>query len=127
MDGHRVESGDRMHQGVTGLQALLCRAHVEASAGDGDGEIREGFCSGHARLWTLGAPLKWKNPKFVFVNSMSDLFHKFVPLKFIEEVFAVMNEADHHTFQVLTKRPGRARALSRRFQWTSQHLARHEH
>ena len=67
---------------------------------------------------SLGAPLAWKNPKFVFVNSMSDLFHKFVPASFIEEVFAVMNEADHHTFQILTKRPGRARALSKRFNWT---------
>ena len=66
----------------------------------------------------LGAPLTWLTPKFVFVNSMSDLFHKFVPASFIEEVFAVMNAADQHTFQVLTKRPGRARALSKRFRWT---------
>ncbi len=53
---------------------------------------------------TLQLPLKWKNPRFIFVNSMSDLFHKDVPTDYIKRVFEVMNEASHHTFQVLTKR-----------------------
>lgn len=52
----------------------------------------------------LELPLKWKRPRMIFVNSMSDLFHKDVPLDYIKRVFEVMNRADHHTFQVLTKR-----------------------
>lgn len=49
-------------------------------------------------------PLSWRKPKMVFVNSMSDLFHKQVPLTFISKVFDTMEKADWHTFQVLTKR-----------------------
>ena len=49
-------------------------------------------------------PYTWKSPKIVFVNSMSDLFHKDVPLSFIQKVFKTMNENPQHTFQVLTKR-----------------------
>ncbi len=52
----------------------------------------------------LGLPYTWKSPKIVFVNSMSDLFHKDIPLEFIKRVFNVMNENHQHTFQVLTKR-----------------------
>ncbi len=55
----------------------------------------------------LGEPLKWKQPKKVFVNSMSDLFHEDVPDEFIDQVFAVMALCPQHTFQVLTKRPKR--------------------
>lgn len=52
----------------------------------------------------LMIPYGWKSPKIVFVNSMSDLFHKDVPLSFIRKVFRTMNENPQHTFQVLTKR-----------------------
>lgn len=52
----------------------------------------------------LGLPYTWKNSKIVFVNSMSDLFHKKVPIEFIQKVFKVMNENPQHVFQVLTKR-----------------------
>ncbi|KKL76148.1 hypothetical protein LCGC14_2047830, partial [marine sediment metagenome] len=55
----------------------------------------------------LDAPLGWRMPQVVFVNSMSDLFHRDVPLSFILRVFEVMNEADRHQFQILTKRSGR--------------------
>lgn len=55
----------------------------------------------------LDAPLRWRKPRRVFVNSMSDLFHKDVPDEFIDRVFAVMALASRHTFQVLTKRPER--------------------
>ncbi|TDD70881.1 DUF5131 family protein [Actinomadura rubrisoli] len=61
----------------------------------------------------LGQPLKWRAPRRVFVNSMSDLFHPAVPDEFIAEVFAVMAAAPRHTFQVLTKRHGRLRSLLR--------------
>lgn len=55
----------------------------------------------------LEEPLKWKTPKMVFVNSMSDLFHPGVPDDYIEKVFAVMERADWHQYQILTKRPER--------------------
>ncbi len=55
----------------------------------------------------LEVPLKWKKPRRIFVNSMSDLFHRDVPFEFIDRVFAVMALCPQHTFQVLTKRPER--------------------
>ena len=67
---------------------------------------------------TLREPISWKKPSIVFVNSMSDLFHKSVPSAFIESVFATMNEASQHTFQVLTKRPDRVAQLDGRLNWT---------
>jgi len=56
-------------------------------------------------------PLRWRKPRVVFVNSMSDLFHARVPDAFIASVFAVMAVTPQHTYQVLTKRPRRMRAL----------------
>ncbi len=53
---------------------------------------------------SLYAPYKWKKPKTVFVNSMSDLFHEEVPFSFIKDVFIVMNDTPQHTYQILTKR-----------------------
>jgi protein gp37 len=55
----------------------------------------------------LMEPLHWKKPRRIFVNSMSDLFHKDVPFEFIDRVFAVMALCPQHTFQCLTKRPER--------------------
>ncbi|WP_103110723.1 phage Gp37/Gp68 family protein [Brevibacillus reuszeri] len=52
-------------------------------------------------------PLKWRKPRRVFVNSMSDLFHESVPFEYIDEVFEMMAESQRHTFQILTKRPQR--------------------
>lgn len=57
---------------------------------------------------TLLDPLKWRKPQRIFVNSMSDVFHKDVPFEFIDKIFAVMVLCPHLTFQVLTKRPERA-------------------
>jgi protein gp37 len=57
---------------------------------------------------TLEIPLRWNKPRTVFVNSMSDLFHKDVPFEFIREVFGVMNHTNQHTYLILTKRPERA-------------------
>lgn len=59
----------------------------------------------------LDQPLRWRRPRRVFVNSMSDLFHPDVPVEFIIQVFAVMGAAQQHTFQVLTKRPERMREI----------------
>ena len=59
----------------------------------------------------LDQPIRWKRPRRIFVNSMSDLFHTDVPDDYIAKVFAVMAIASRHTFQVLTKRHGRMKAL----------------
>ena len=75
----------------------------------------QGFC---IRLWPsrLDLPLKWRKPRRVFVNSMSDLFLNEVPLRFIEKVYSTMNCASWHTYQVLTKRPKRL------LRWAGTHL-----
>lgn len=65
----------------------------------------------------LELPLQWKNPRKIFVNSMSDLFHEDIPLSYIHKVFSVMAKASQHTFQVLTKRSERLRELSSRLSW----------
>jgi protein gp37 len=62
-------------------------------------------------------PLRWKRPRMIFVNSMSDLFHKEVPTEFITRCFDVMARASRHTFQVLTKRPDRAAELAGGLSW----------
>src|SRR4051794_18375847 len=59
----------------------------------------------------LAEPLRWKTPKMVFVNSMSDLFHKEVPDDYVEAVCRVMERANWHTYQVLTKRSSRLRDM----------------
>ena len=63
---------------------------------------------------TLGVPLRWRKPRFVFVNSMSDLFHPGVPEAFIARVWTTMAAARRHTFQILTKRPERMRRVTER-------------
>lgn len=65
----------------------------------------------------LEAPLRWRAPRTIFVNSMSDLFHEDVPLDFIQRVFDVMCRADWHQFQVLTKRAGRLAEVSTSIAW----------
>jgi len=66
----------------------------------------------------LYIPHKWKKPRIVFVNSMSDLFHEKIPLTYIKKVFKVMNECPQHTFQVLTKRSDRLLKVSNELNWT---------
>jgi three-Cys-motif partner protein len=71
------------------------------------------------RLWPsrLAYPLKWKKPRIIFVNSMSDLFHEDIPDSYVSEVFEVMRQADHHIYQVLTKRPERMAELAPELPW----------
>lgn len=64
-------------------------------------------------------PLKWRKPRTVFVNSMSDLFHPDVPLDFLQRVFDVMERSPQHTFQVLTKRASRLQAVAPELPWPS--------
>ncbi len=65
----------------------------------------------------LQQPLRWNQPRKIFVNSMSDLFHPDVPLNFISRVFDVIGEADWHTFQILTKRSERLAEIADKLPW----------
>ena len=83
----------------------------------GQANYRNGFklaCHEHV----LDLPLKWRKPQTIFVNSMSDLFHRDVPKIFIKKVFDVMNRASIHTFQILTKRAERLAELSDELSWS---------
>lgn len=95
-----------------------CYAERVAARFSGPGQPYEGLAKMTASgpRWTgairllpelLDQPLRWKKPRMIFVNSMSDLFHEDVPFEFVARVFAVMAMAHWHTFQVLTKRPAR--------------------
>lgn len=67
---------------------------------------------------SLGLPRRWRLPRRVFVNSMSDLFHESIPPPFVRRVFEVMNECSQHSFQVLTKRPAQALHLAPLLTWS---------
>ena len=83
----------------------------------GQPNYRDGFkVSTHEHV--LEFPLSWKKPSVIFVNSMSDLFHEDVPLDFISRVFEVMNAANWHQFQVLTKRAERMKELASDLCWS---------
>ena len=79
------------------------------------GTVKAGEWTGRVNLIEdrLTLPLRWRKPRRVFVNAQSDLFHKSVADEFVARVFAVMALAPQHTFQILTKRPGRMRSLLR--------------
>jgi protein gp37 len=62
-------------------------------------------------------PLSWRAPRIIFVNSMSDLFHKDIPLEFIKRVFATMKATPQHTYQILTKRSDRLRLVANQLTW----------
>lgn len=110
----------------------FCYAEKVAERWSRAGEPYEGLVipskkgsGGHPR-WTgevriidykLNEPLKWKKPKRIFVNSMSDLFHEKVPVDYILKVFDVMRRADWHQFQVLTKRSRRLLKLNAFIDW----------
>lgn len=66
----------------------------------------------------LERPKKWRKPRVVFVNSMSDLFHEEIPLDFIKKVFETMNSTPRHTYQILTKRAERLAQVSAELKWT---------
>jgi len=84
----------------------------------GNPNYRNGFdVTLHPHL--VEAPLEWRSPRLVFVNSMSDLFHEEIPLSFIRGIFATMAEAHWHTFQVLTKRSERLMELADQLPWPS--------
>ncbi len=86
--------------------------------GMGQPNYREGF-KVRVHPKTLGIPIRWKKPRMVFVNSMSDLFHEKVPTAYIQRVFEVMRRADWHTYQVLTKRSERLIEMAPDLEWSS--------
>ncbi len=65
----------------------------------------------------IGLPKRWREPRLIFVNSMSDLFHEQVPFEFIQRVFDTMRTCPLHTFQILTKRSERLRTLAPKIDW----------
>jgi protein gp37 len=65
----------------------------------------------------LNEPYRWKKPRIIFVNSMSDLFHEEIPFEFIQDVFSVMSDNNRHTFQILTKRSERLCELAPLLDW----------
>ena len=67
----------------------------------------------------LDLPKRWRKPRLVFVNSMSDMFHEQVPVEFIRRIFATMRDCPQHTFQILTKRSKRLRELADELDWPS--------
>jgi protein gp37 len=71
------------------------------------------------KLWParLEQPLRWMRPRMIFVNSMSDLFHEGIPVAYVKRVFDVMVQAEHHTFQILTKRHERLAELAPDLPW----------
>jgi len=78
------------------------------------------YCNGFkvtCHRHTLDMPLRWKKPQMVFVNSMSDLFHKDVPDDFILDIFSTMRQAQQHQYQILTKRVERLAELSPELSW----------
>jgi len=111
-----VTGCDRTSPGCDHCYALTMAARLKAMGqphyqADGDPHTSGPGFALTCHPDTLDAPLHWRKPRRVFVNSMSDLFHKDVPAAFIAEVFATMALASHHTFQVLTKRPQRMAQL----------------
>ncbi len=133
-DATPIEWTDATWNPITGCTRVSegcrnCYAEVMAARFSGPGQWGEGLArivrdpNGKAidHRWTgklrfndraLDLPLRWRKPRRIFVNSTSDLFHEDVPDEWIDRVFAVMALAPRHTFQVLTKRPERARAYS---------------
>ncbi len=89
-----------------GCKHCYAQTFAERFRGVAGHPFEQGF---DLRLWPerLRLPLSWKKPRRIFVNSMSDLFHERVPDEFVDEVFATMQQAWWHQFQVLTKRADR--------------------
>ena len=119
-DGSSIEWTDATWNPVTGCDRIArgcdnCYAarFAERWRGIEGHAYEQGF---DLRLWPscLDQPRRWRRPRMIFVNSISDLFHKDVPTGFIDEVFDTMEAADHHAYQVLTKRSSLMRSYLRR-------------
>lgn len=122
-DMSRIEWTDSTWNPVTGCDKVSagCKfCYAEAMAirlkAMGQERYRNGFgLTLHRDL--IDKPLSWRSPRTIFVNSMSDLFHKDIPFSVIRSVFETMRKAHWHTFQVLTKRSERLRDVCERLPW----------
>lgn len=117
-----VTGCDRVASGCDNCYALALAKRLKAMGAEkyqNDGDPRTsgpGFgVTVHPS--SLNQPRKWRSPKVVFVNSMSDLFHARVPLSYVRDVFDVMAETPQHTYQVLTKRASRLAKVADRLNW----------
>jgi protein gp37 len=109
-----VTGCDRVSNGCDHCYAERMSARLQAM---GSGRYRNGFdLTIHEDLFET--PLRWKQPRVIFVNSMSDLFHESIPAPAVKKIFATMNKASWHTFQILTKRPMHAMTLLDDLSWT---------
>lgn len=113
MTWNPVTGCDKVSAGCKHCYAERMARRLEAM---GHSRYRNGF-SVTLHPDVLSLPLRWKAPRLVFVNSMSDMFHEEVPLSFIQSVFRTMQEASHHTFQILTKRSARLAELAPYLPW----------
>lgn len=119
-NGTAIEWTDATWNPVTGctkISAGCDRCYAERLSERFRGTPGHPFESGFdltLRPERLDQPLRWRTPRMIFVNSMSDLFHKEVPTKFIARVFDTMEQADWHVFQVLTKRSSLMRDFLRK-------------
>ena len=105
---------DRISSGCDHCYAERLAFRLQAM---GSKRYRNGFhLTVHEDLFE--APLLWKEPRVIFVNSMSDLFHESVPAEAVKKIFATMNKASWHTFQILTKRPMDVVRLANDLIWT---------
>lgn len=104
--------------GCTNCYAMRMAARLDAMGVDKYAGLTRK--SGNRYIWTgkirldpasLDIPLRWRKPRKIFVNSMSDLFHDEVPADFVAKVWDVMRSTPQHTYQILTKRPERMRAV----------------
>lgn len=115
-----IEWTDATWNPVTGCTKVSpgcdhCYAETVAHRFDGTKAYPNGF-QVTLRPERLDQPLRWRRPRRIFVNSMADLFHDDVPDEYIGSVFDVMARAEHHTFQILTKRHARMRSLLRKWE-----------
>jgi protein gp37 len=99
-----------------GCDHCYALAFAERFRGTPNHPYEQGF---DLKIWAerLSIPLGWKKPRRIFVNSMSDLFHESVPDEYIRRVFEIMERANWHIFQVLTKRPKRMADLASSLPW----------
>ena len=113
---------DRVSPGCDNCYALTLAKRLQAMGSakyQADGDPRTSGPGFKLTLHpeALDLPRSWRQPRVVFVDSMSDLFHPDVPVDFIQQVFAVMTDTPQHTYQILTKRSQRLRKLGQTLEW----------
>ncbi|GAA0403700.1 DUF5131 family protein [Micromonospora gifhornensis] len=113
---------DRISRGCDNCYALTLSKRLKAMGSakyqtDGDPRTSGPGFGVAVHEDTLNVPRRWRDPRIVFVNSMSDLFHARVPLPFVQRVFEVMRETPQHTYQLLTKRAARLAKVAPQLDW----------